>query len=465
MNTMVQHNRQRVLVVGLGFRTGLAASNFLSGKGVSVVVSDSKEERELAGVMAKLRPSVTVLAGQQDPVILERGFDLVVLSPGVPRNIPLVREAVKKNIPVISEIELAWTWLRGYSVAITGTDGKSTTTALTNHIFNELGYGSRMAGNIGIPLISVVEETEPDSITVIELSSFQLETVDRFRPHVAALLNVTPDHLDRYEGMDDYTDAKMRIAMNQNENNFFIYNYDDTIVAPKAAVVPSRTLSFSLTSSEADACYRDGIVYVREGGRHLSLLETDRMAIPGMHNVQNAMAAVLITRSLLSTMGFKADNEALARAVYSFKGLSHRMEVLGEFEGRTIINDSKATTVGACETAMKSITVGGALIIGGRTKGDDYTRLRAAVHERVRGIVLIGESRDYFSEIFKGLAVAQADDLDSALAQAMSMTAEGDSIILSPACASFDMFKNYEERGDAFRRSFAQLKKGVLRWT
>lgn len=456
---------KNVLVLGLGFRTGLAASNFLARRGLSVTVSDTRSENELADIMAQLEPSVQVIAGRQDPSLLEGGFDAIVLSPGVPQSIPIVAEARKRNIPVISEIELAWPFIRGIIVAITGTDGKSTTTALTTHVLSQLGMDARMGGNIGIPLISIAEETGDTSVTVIELSSFQLETIVHFRPHVAAILNVTPDHLDRYPGMDEYTDAKFRIAMNQHDTDTVVYNMDDNIISSRIDAVPSQRRSFSLTNNEAHAFYADGMIYFNDGDIRRPFLETDKISIIGLHNVQNAMASALMVQAVLRLMQVTPDYSQIADAICSFTGLAHRMEILGSYEERQIINDSKATTVGALEMAVKSIKTHGVFIIGGRTKGDDYSRMRAFMDERVRGIVLVGESTEEFAEIFRGMNTLKANDMDDALAKAMGISRPGDSIVLSPACASFDMFKNYEQRGDTFRESYYKLCRGLISWT
>jgi UDP-N-acetylmuramoylalanine--D-glutamate ligase len=447
----------KALVIGLGFRTGLAVSNFLASKGARVVVSDSKSESELAGVTSRLASGIAVKSGDQSPDILDEGFDTVVISPGVPRTIPLVVEACGRGIPVISEIELAYRYLEGHIIAITGTDGKSTTTALAGHILSSLGLDSRVGGNIGTPLISFAEETGSSSVTVVELSSFQLETIDTFRPHVAAMLNVSSDHMDRYDGMDEYIDAKFRIAMNQDEEDAFIYNMDDPLIASRVNSVRAGLRSFSLSDGSAEIYCKDGTVLLNGPGGEVPVLDNRRLKILGLHNVQNAMAAILSVISVLSRMGRHADYDAIASACYSFPGLEHRMERIGEFRGRVFINDSKATTVAAVETALRSLPGMGVIILGGRTKGDDYTRLSGSMVERVRGVVLIGESRVEFEKIFSAYKPVSAATLDEAVAEALKLSKEGDIILLSPSCASFDMFSSYEERGKEFKKSFQRL--------
>ena len=286
--------------MGLGFRSGLCAANFLADKGVSVTVSDQKSEAELGDLIAKLAHNVTVEAGNQSPELLDQNFDLVVISPGVPKAIPLIKEAEAQNVPVIAEIELAYAFLKGTIIAITGTDGKSTTTSLTGHILESLNLHTVVGGNIGIPLISLVEETTEETVSVIELSSFQLETVKDFTPHVGAILNLAPDHLDRYNGMEDYFEAKKRIAMNQKSGNAFIYNCDDNAVAGGTTEVAAERFGFSITGkAEAAAWFEDGAVWIREDEESLKVLDVSTLQIPGLHNVENVMASLLMVRAIL----------------------------------------------------------------------------------------------------------------------------------------------------------------------
>jgi len=456
---------KRVLVVGLGYRTGVAAAGFLSGRGADVTVSDIKSEDELKDLIAKLPSNVKVIAGHQNPSILDAGFDLVVLSPGVPAGIPLIKEALNRKIPVISEIELAFRNMKGSIIGITGTDGKSTTTSLTGHIFKELGFNTFVGGNIGIPLISFTDDTTEKSVTVIELSSFQLETVDTFKPDVAAILNVTPDHLDRYSDMNGYFDAKKNIFKNQDNEDFFIYNRDNDILENSRKDYPSRTLTFSIDDDSADAFCRDGVIYIIHEGTTIPVVKVKKLSILGIHNIQNVMASLLMVNSLHKKLGLDPDFYMIAEACYSFKGLEHRMEFTGVYMGRTFVNDSKATTIGAVEMAVKSIKDKGVVIIGGRTKGDDYSRLRDIIGEKARCIVLIGESSGMFSEIFSGFNVVKATSMEDAVLKSMKNSEEGDMILLSPACASFDMFSSYDERGKVFKECFSKLTDGRISWT
>jgi UDP-N-acetylmuramoylalanine--D-glutamate ligase len=452
----------KALVVGLGYRTGLATSNFLAGRGSEVIVSDIKSREQLTDVIERLDRRVDVISGEQGPHLLDDTIDLVVLSPGVPKSIPLIHEAVRRGIPVISEIELAYRYCRGSIIAITGTDGKSTTTALTGHILRELGVDTFVGGNIGIPFISFAESTTDSSVSVLELSSFQLETINTFKPDVSAILNVSADHLDRYADIDDYFNTKLRIGSNQNEDDFFIYNRDDEYISRGLHAIQARKMCFSL-SDQADAYYRDKIFIKKDRGAR-DLVDPARMGIIGLHNIQNTMAALLMVLSVLDRKGVQPDYEGIERACYSFEGLPHRMEIIGEFQGRSFINDSKATTVAAVEMALKSLDGKIALILGGRTKGDDYSRLMDSMGN-VRSLILIGESSVEFSRIFEDFNRVTASSLEDALKKAMQLSGEGDTVLLSPACASFDMFGSYEERGEKFRECVNKLIRGEIAWT
>jgi UDP-N-acetylmuramoylalanine--D-glutamate ligase len=449
-----------VLVIGLGFRSGLNAANFLAAEEHDVHVSDTKSAAELSELASKLDSEVVLHAGNQDVSLLDHGFDLIVLSPGVPARIPLVQESLKRGIPVISEIELAFRYMKGMTIGITGTDGKSTTTALTHHILKELGNDSRMGGNIGIPLITLAGETTEKSVTVIELSSYQLETIEMFRPDASAMLNLTPDHLDRYDSLDIYFAAKMRIAMNQTKKDYFIYNADDERVAGSSGArsVKASLKGFSL-KNKTDAYYENGAVYLRVNGKDEHVLHESELSIMGIHNVQNVMTSLLLAQSIYEKRGEEFPLRQAADAAKSFKGLPHRMERLGDFKGRFFINDSKATTVGAVEMALRSIKGNSVFIVGGRAKGDDYSRLASAMKGRVRGVILIGETTEEFSRIFGEFRTDVASDMDDAVKKAFAMSEPGDTVILSPACASFDMFKSFEHRGDVFREDVHRMMK------
>ena len=452
---------RKVLVVGLGSRTGLAAANFFVNKGVKVFVSDQKKREELLDVIDQLPKGVVVITGPQTIDILKNNFDLIVLSPGVPKEIPLIKEALNRQVPVISEVELAFHYLLGDIIAITGTDGKTTTTSLTGHLFKKLGFKSLVGGNIGIPLISLVDKTDENSIIVAELSSFQLETIVDFKPKVAVFLNFSPDHLDRYDDLAGYLAAKERIILNQDENNYFIYNQDDQTVNDLKKGL-GKPLSFSLQDKKAEAFYEDGYIWVKKSladsiSDTQKVISKEDLPFLGEHNIQNAMAAILIFISWCQSKGLEVDLQKIAGAISSFQPLPHRLEKIGNLAGRIFINDSKATTVNAVSAALKSFGEPVILLMGGRGKGDDYQRLVSLLKERVKLLVLFGEARNFLADLYKGSPVVLAETLEEATQEAFSKSQPGDVLLLSPACASFDQFSNFEERGDRFKKIFQEL--------
>lgn len=456
---------KNILVVGLGFRTGLQTANYLASQDISVSISDNNTIENLQHLIDKLDDKVKVFAGSQDVSLLENKYDLIILSPGVPVKIPLIQEALKKNIPVISEVELAYLLMKGYWIAITGTDGKSTTTALTNFIMQKIGEDSKEGGNIGIPLISLVETSTNNTITVAELSSYQLETIDTFKPDVAAILNLTPDHLDRYDTLEDYFKAKFRISENQKSDSFFVYNADDENICKWLKDIIAIKKSFSLSDKNANAYYENGFIYLKLNNKYEKLIETEKLNIIGLHNVQNVMTGLLLIQSLYEKINKEFPIEKIVKACYAFTGLDHRMQNIKTFEERSFINDSKATTVGATEMALKSSSESSIFIIGGKAKGDDYSRLAVKMQGKIKGLILIGETSLEFSKVFKNISHKIATDMDDAIIKAMQMSQNGDTIILSPACASFDMYKNFEERGEVFKESVNKLCRGELQWT
>lgn len=272
------------------------------------------------------------------------------------------------------------------------------------------------------------------------------------------------DHLDRYSDMEGYFSAKKRIFLHQDYDDFFIYNRDNEILENSRKDYPSKTLTFSVDDESADSFYMDGVVYIIHEGSTIPVVKVNKLNIMGIHNIQNVMASVLMVTSLHKKLGITPDFHMIAEACYSFKGLEHRMEYAGEFMGRTFVNDSKATTIGAVEMAVKSIKDRGVVIIGGRTKGDDYTRLRDVIGSKARCIVLIGESSDMFSEIFRGFNIVRASTMEDAVLKSMKNSEEGDMILLSPACASFDMFTSYDERGKIFKDCVNKLSEGKISW-
>ncbi|MBM3791858.1 MAG: UDP-N-acetylmuramoyl-L-alanine--D-glutamate ligase [Acidobacteria bacterium] len=449
------------LVVGAA-RSGLAACGFLLSKGARVVLTDLQSEEALA---PSLEPVRAQWAGSGDLTFELGGHkldtflraDLVVVSPGVPAALFEVTEARRRGIPVIAEVELAFRHLRGTVAGITGSNGKTTTTALAAEILRNSGRTAYAAGNIGVPLLSFVAASRPDDIYVTELSSFQLETIDRFRPRIAAVLNLSPDHLDRYAGFEDYVEAKRRIFLNQTADDWAVLNADDARAAALAEGLPPAAAYFSRRTEPALGCFlrRDRLMF-RRGSAEVSILEKREIPLKGDHNLENVLAACAI--SMLAG----ADTTGVAEAVRDFKGVEHRLEWVGEIDGVQYFNDSKATNVDAALKSLQAFAGNVLLIAGGRDKGGDFTALRPQVRERVRHLVLLGEAAGKIREALQGSAqIALASSVPEAVAHCRRIARPGDVVLLAPACASFDMFRNYEERGRAFKAAVRGLRPGA----
>lgn len=450
----------RILVVGCTKRSGLATANFLAGKGFDVTANDLKPIAALDGVAGALDSRVKAEFGHQNETLLG-SCDLIVLSPGVPRSIPLLRAADARDIPVIAEVELAWHFTKGHIIGITGTDGKSTTTAMCAHVLRQIGFDAREGGNIGIPLVSLADTSTGESVTVAELSSFQLETIFDFHCDCAAFLNLAPDHLDRYASMKEYLAAKMNIFTTQNADDYAILNADDAAVCGATSAIAAKALRFSMRDDNADISFSNGHIQIREGTTKKAVLAQDAMTLKGLHNVQNTMAVMLLVLGLAKKTGREIPMDELARACASFAGLAHRLESAGSYKGVNFINDSKATTVNAVMTALASMTQETVCIVGGRGKGEDYSVMAKAFGKSplIKAVVLIGETSDEFEKHFARANVPsqRASTMDEAVVKAFELCKMG-TVLLSPGCASFDMFENYERRGDAFKKYVAGLR-------
>lgn len=443
----------RVLVVGAG-KSGTAAARFLAAKGAEVELTDAKNEGELAEGLASLAGlKVKFSFGAYPPV--ERGkYTLVVVSPGVPLDVLPVKQAKELGVPVIGELELAFRFVRAPVVAVTGTNGKTTTTALTGEIFKTAGFSTLVAGNIGRPLIAEVEGDY--EIVVLEVSSFQLETADEFRPRVGAVLNITPDHLDRHRTMENYVAAKARLFSRQGPEDYAVLNFDDPHARNLSSRCPGRVLFFSRTREVPAGVFVDDgwITAVEEGGRK-ALLPAEEVRIPGAHNLENALAAAACARAL------GVAEEALARALRTFPGVPHRLEFVAEIGGVRYVNDSKGTNPDASIKALEACREPVVLIAGGRSKGGDFTPFLRLVREKARALVLLGECAPELESLARreGVkAILRAGNLPEAVRLAKEAARPGDVVLLSPACASWDMFKNYEERGELFKKAVRDLQ-------
>jgi UDP-N-acetylmuramoylalanine--D-glutamate ligase len=443
---------KRVLVVGLA-RTGVAVSLFAAAYGATVTATDEKLESALGETAARLRAAGVdlKLGGHPPDIFFEQ--DLIVVSPGVPIALPPLVLAHVGGIPVWSEIELSWRLLRGKLVAITGSNGKTTTTSLVAHILGTAGIPTLVGGNIGAPLISQVESSADSSVTVAEVSSFQLEAIEVFRPEIGVLLNLTPDHLDRHASFEEYAAAKMRLFENQLERDFAILNADDPEVT-KRMPARSHVFWFSRQKRVAEGAFLlDDQIIFRHESSEIAVGKRSEIPLRGEHNVENVLAAC--AAAYLAG----AEPAAIANGVKTFRGVEHRLEFVRDIGGVAFYNDSKATNVDAALKAIEAFPGPLVVILGGKDKGSPYTPLGDALRARGRAALLIGESAEKIAADLGGsVASVRAGTLDRAVQLAAERAQPGDVVLLAPACSSFDQFENYEERGRAFKRLVAQLE-------
>jgi len=439
-------NGKRVLIVGIG-KSGVASALFAKARGARVTVSDAKTEDQLrAEIPILLDHGIAVETGGHGERTF-RGQDLIIVSPGVPVDAPMLVHARTLGESVIGEIELAAQFLQGPIVAITGSNGKTTTTTLTGEILVAGGYSTLVGGNIGTPAISLVEEAKPGDYIVLEVSSFQLETIQTFRPKVAVILNITPDHLDRHRTFQTYVDAKARIFENQNGGDFAVLNADDPTCVGLASRIRSQVFWFSRHKEQSQGAYvRDGRILFRDAKGQREIMLVSEIPLKGAHNVENTLAAVTAGALVGCSAGKIRD------AVQRFKAVEHRLEYVATIRGVEYFNDSKATNVDATIKALESFPANIHLILGGKDKGSDYTVLNDLLRQRVKRVYTIGAAAEKIESQIKGAAeVVHAETLESAIRRASAVAQEGDVVLLAPACASFDQFQNYEHRGRVFK--------------
>ncbi len=437
---------KRVLVVGLG-RSGVASAFFLQEHGAKVIVSDSKSEAQLQNeVPALLDRGISIETGLHG----ERTFrdqDLIVVSPGVPSDQPQLQRARSLGIPVIGEVELAFRFLQGKVIAITGSNGKTTTTTLVGEILSKAGKKTLVGGNIGTPVISLAGQSTPDSFVVLEISSFQLETIVQFRPWIAAILNITPDHLDRHHTFQNYVNAKARLFENQQAGDFSILNADDpTCVALKDKAKGSLLWFSRKQPVESGAYVKDDQIVFRQNGKEQPVLVRTDIQLKGAHNLENVLSAVCMA------MVAGCEPQQVRRSVVEFRAVEHRLELVATINGVTFYNDSKATNVDATVKALESFPGNIHIILGGKDKGSDYSVLNPLLRERVKRVYLIGAASDKIALQTQGAtSVVRSGILERAVRQAFDAAKPGDVVLLAPACASFDQFENYEHRGRSFK--------------
>jgi UDP-N-acetylmuramoylalanine--D-glutamate ligase len=438
---------KRVTVVGMG-KSGVAAARALQALGARVTITDKKPLQQLAAQVRALgAPEIVVEAGGH-PDRLFIGTDLVVLSPGVPK-IPQVQDARRRGIKVIGELELGWMLADSPFIGITGTNGKSTVTTLVGLMLRKAGKRTLVAGNIGIALTEDIGLLRGQDWIVVELSSFQLEDIDTFRPRIATVLNITQDHLDRYATIEEYGDAKARIFLNQQREDVLVLNFDDPLVRALAPRAPSRVVPFSRSTRQPDGVsVEDGVLSMQ----HETVCRTEDIRIKGVHNLENAMAAAALA------LAAGVDRGSVAAVLREFPGLEHRLELVREKDGVTYVNDSKGTNVGAVVKSVEGFAQPVILIAGGLDKGSDFGPLFDLFRRKVKLLILIGAAAGKMAAALGAAAeTVVAPTLRDAVKLGHDRAATGDVVLLSPACASFDMFRDFEDRGRQFKEAVLQL--------
>lgn len=445
-------NIDRVTVVGAA-RSGLAAACLLARRGASVFVTDSGSIAE----DAKRRLSDNSIPFEEGHTDLGLDTDLVVKSPGVPDETAFMQQVKEAGLPIVSEIEVASWFVNNDVVAVTGSNGKTTTTSLTEHAFRTGGRKVVAAGNIGLAFADIVDTLDAHSVVVLEVSSFQLDHVETFRPRVAVLLNITPDHLDRYQNdFERYAASKLNITKNQASDDAFIYNADDPVIVDK---LTQRTdgpvrLGISVKGEVNEGAFvREGAIVIRFRQNEEELMPLEELALRGRHNLYNSLASSMAARFL------EVNNELIRESMRTFEGVAHRLEFVREANGVRYVNDSKATNVNAVWYALESFEEPVILIAGGLDKGNDYDEIRDLVRGKVKSLIAIGSGADKLAVALEREVPAfnRAASMEEAVWIASRHAGRGDIVLLSPACASFDMFENYEHRGEVFRRAVMNL--------
>ncbi|MBI2682759.1 MAG: UDP-N-acetylmuramoyl-L-alanine--D-glutamate ligase [Acidobacteriales bacterium] len=447
---------KRVLVVGLG-KSGVAAALFLESQGARVTVSDAKTEAQLAThIPALLDKGIAVETGRHG----ERTFrdqDLIVISPGVPLDTPQLQQARTLNVPIIGEVELASRFLRGPVIAITGSNGKTTTTSLVGEILVKSGRKAQVGGNIGTPVTEMIATSTADTWNVLEISSFQLETVETFRPRVACLLNITPDHLDRHGSLEAYAAAKARIFEFQTAGDLAVMNAEDKICSGLADRLRSQVYWFGQKERSGRGSFvRGARIYFRDdSGKETEVMPFEEIGLKGAHNLENVLAAVCV--GVLAGCA----PESIREAVRGFKAVEHRLEHVATIGGVAYYNDSKATNVDATIKALESFPANIHLILGGKDKGSDYTVLNPLLKQRVKKVYTIGAAAEKIESQVTGVPIESAKTLEQAVRMASEAAVSGDVVLLAPACASFDQFDSYEHRGRVFKQLVKSLAESV----
>lgn len=451
-------NGKRVMVCGMA-RSGIAAAKLLCELGAQVTISDLKEESAFDGALSFLHSMNCTFALGEKPDAYIAGQDIMVISPGIPWAKDFVQSAIAQGVEVIGELELGARLTRGTLLAITGTNGKTTTTTLVGELLRAAGHTTHVVGNIGYPITATAGISTEEDMSVAEVSSYQCEGISTFYPHVGAVLNITEDHLARHGDMDTYIAMKRRIFMNQTEHDYAVFNYDDMTCREMAKGLKAQIVWFSRKEAVPCGAYvEDGQIVLALGGEKQTVCAADEVFIPGPHNLENALAAVAIT----GVVGVKP--ETMREVLRTFAGVEHRIETVRTLDGVTWINDSKGTNVDSTLKAIDTMTRPTVLILGGSDKKTSFVPLaeRIAAAPQIAHCVLIGDTAEQIREALSGVgytAITMAGyDFDACIALCREKAAEGGCVLLSPACASFDMFKDYEDRGRIFKEKVMALR-------
>lgn len=447
---------KKILVIGLAV-SGLQTARTLQRLGAQVMVNDRKDEKELKETIALLRGMDIHFELGGHPIELSPWPDFAVISPGIPLDIPMVQRIMQSGREVISEVELAQRLTDTPIVAITGTNGKTTTTVLTGEIFRLTGRNTHVVGNVGVPIIERVSSSRPEDILIAEISSFQLEGTEKFKPAAAAVLNITPDHLDRHKTFSNYVDIKSRILRNQGPEDFAVLNADDPIVSALGNECKAHVRYFSRRRKlDAGAFVEDGYLVIKKGKTIERVCSIKDLKIPGDHNLENALAAAALTWCM------DVPIRTIGKALISFGGVEHRLEYVDTIKGVKYINDSKGTNIEASVNAIKAMPEPIVLIAGGYDRGNDFDGFVQRFNGKVKGMILMGATAEKLKDSCQRANlnnIYEAKDMKEAVEMAVFIAEEGDTVLLSPACASWDMYLNFEERGNEFKKAVVKVRR------
>ena len=445
----MEFNKKRILVVGLG-KSGVGAVSQLLLEGSLISVYDKKTKDELdKELLKKLEENNITMFLAEEPKKMEE-FDLLIVSPGVPLDIPFIARAKELGIGIIGELELGYQFCKGKFVAITGTNGKTTTTTLIGEIFKNSGRDTYVVGNIGTPVINNAIGSNKDSWFITETSSFQLETISEFHPVVSVLLNITPDHMDRHKSIEGYGEAKARIFENQGSEDFFIVNFDDKIAYAYSESCNAKVVPFSRKEKLEFGCFVEGekIVIKDEKGLSIDICKTKDIIIPGLHNLENTLAAAA------ASYFAGIESKYIEETIKTFQGVEHRLKLVREYKNVRYVNDSKGTNPDASIKAIEAIDGGIILIAGGYDKGSTYETFIGSFNGKVKKLILLGKTAPKIKKTAEDMGFKEillGKDMDECVQIAYKYAEPGDTVLLSPACASWDMYKCFEDRGDHFK--------------